>query len=39
MYYTQLFHADYWAGGSEAEALVAALEAGHNCGERRREEE
>lgn len=27
MYYTQLFGADYWTGGSEAEALVAALEA------------
>ena len=27
MYYTQLFRADYWTGSSEAEALVAALEA------------
>lgn len=25
-YYTQLYNADYWTGGSEAEALVIALE-------------
>lgn len=28
-YYTRLYDADYWTGGSEAEALVAALVAPH----------